>query len=341
MAGIVFFDEVMGKRFPVVRVVMKENRLLSIVLGLGVLIALGFGVWFAMSSKKQPSESSNKVPIVFVKSVKKQVVFDEVSFPAQVVSDVHADVRSESEGLISKMWVSIGQRVRKGQRLMSVAHTDPVYSYRPVHVRAPVSGVVGRVDVSMGSRVKVGQELMLIIEPRRVHLEMEVTASDYAVFKKGMAGQFMPSQGTTPVSVTLRGISPFVDPVTGTATSELRFVDGRTKHLVPGIVGRVTFRTHVREGVLVPIPALVYRGNKVFVTGVEDGKAKRHEVTVGKTHKDLVEIGDGLSDGMQIVVRASRFVADGDPVKIHQEKSQSQESVEEPETQEKPPKDRS
>jgi HlyD family secretion protein len=74
-----------------------------------------------------------------------------------------------------------------------------------------------------------------------------------------------------------------------------------------------------REGVAVPVSAVLYAGADAFLQCVEGGKVETRTVTLGTRTDDMVEIASGLSAGEEVVSRAGTFVADGDlvtPVRI-------------------------
>ena len=62
--------------------------------------------------------------------------------------------------------------------------------------------------------------------------------------------------------------------------------------------------------------AIVYRGKSSFVRVLRDGKSYKVAVTLGRRLKDRFEILSGLDDGAVVIERSTRFLSDGDPVKI-------------------------
>src|SRR5690606_8102331 len=108
--------------------------------------------------------------------------------------------------------------------------------------RASVAGVVSAVDVTEGSRVTRGQRLAQITDPSDVRVVVEVAVSDVGALKKGMKGELEAAGSEEPFPVEVVGVSPYVDPGTGTATAELRLVrEKKSTPLPPGLVGKVRF----------------------------------------------------------------------------------------------------
>jgi RND family efflux transporter MFP subunit len=244
-------------------------------------------------------------------------IADAITYPARVTSKVKATVFAPAEGVITKIHAPLGSQIRAGATLMAIKNTDPLYEYVPIAVETPVTGVVSALEVTPGSKVVKGQALATVIDPKQTGLVVEVPAADLASFVKGLKGTFQLglSRDPQPIETEVSGISPLVDPLTGTATAEL--VSAKTGALVPpGTIGKVSFSINKRQGIQVPEQAIVYRGKDTLVRVVAEGKAKMVPVQVAQTRKGLTEVLSGLAAGSAVVVRASGFVADGQAVVV-------------------------
>ena len=124
----------------------------------------------------------------------------------------------------------------------------------------------------------------------------------------------------TPTSISIRvsGISPFVDPATGTALAQLDFFH-KDHILSPGVQGQVSFKANEHSGFLIPDSAVVYKGKDSFIRLIENQKIKQVQVVLGLKQRGNVEVLKGLSENAELVERASRFVADGEAVTIENE----------------------
>ena len=155
------------------------------------------------------------------------------------------------------------------------------------------------------------------LDPKQTGLVVEVPAADLTSFIKGLKGHFTfsSSADAKPVETEVSGISPLVDPLTGTATAELTFAKN-AQTIPPGAIGKVAFAINKRQGIQVPEQAIVYRGKDTLVRVVAEGKAKMLPVQIAATRKGLTEITKGLAPGSAVIVRASGFVADGQAVVV-------------------------
>ena len=157
-----------------------------------------------------------------------------------------------------------------------IRNTDPIYEYAPMVVTSPVSGVVSRVDVTEGSRVARGDKLVLVTEPSQVRVVVEIPAQDVRSIERGqIADLSLPGHIVDPaageskdnVQLKVKGLSPFVDPQTGTASCELEVANGKQnfKNLPPaGAIARVTFKVNIHKGFSVSDDAITYRGKNAL-----------------------------------------------------------------------------
>jgi HlyD family secretion protein len=116
------------------------------------------------------------------------------------------------------------------------------------------------------------------------------------------------------------GVSPFVDPSTGTALAQLDVLEQSKKvkslALAPGLQGQVLFRANPRQGYQIPDTAVIYKGQDSFIRIVQDKKIKFIPISLGKKQRGLFEVLKGPSPQMHLVERSSRFVAEGETVAL-------------------------
>src|SRR5262249_23309050 len=156
----------------------------------------------------------------------------------RLIPKINATILSESDGIVKEIVTPLGRPVSRRQKLLVLMHTDPVYDYAPFVVEAPVKGVVSSVEVTEGSRVVRGQKLAAITDPSQITIVVEVAVSDLSAIRAGMPGELKLAGDENRIPVKVRGISPFVDPATGTATCELSLAQPGEARLLPaGFVG--------------------------------------------------------------------------------------------------------
>jgi multidrug efflux pump subunit AcrA (membrane-fusion protein) len=259
--------------------------------------------------------ANDKTPIVFTQVAKKTEIFDQLTYPAKINPSVQAKILAESDGVVTKILAPLGSKVSRKSGVVQVQNMEPGYSFAPMRMASPVAGIVSQIKVSVGSQVAKGQEIATVIEPTSLRIEVEIAAGDMVHVKNGLKGElYLPGQDK-PTSVEVLGVSPLVDPATGTATAELKVV-GKNSVLIPGTLGQVRFKANIRNGIELPDNAIVYKGDDTNVRLVLSGKAKLNAVKLGPKRQGKFEILSGVKEGDEVIERTSTFVADGDEVKV-------------------------
>ena len=265
-------------------------------------------------------------PQVFVFTLNKTQVSDDLRYPAVVQAKNESIVLSETDGVVEKINVSLGQKVRKGQTLLYLKNSDPVYQYAAFPMRAAIDGVVARIEVRQGSSVIRGQRLGLVSDPTKLIARVEVPSNDVPLLRRGQKGTFRANNSSEDLAVEVIGLSPAVDPKTGTASAELNFIKSGNKEFFAqmhsGILGEIHLSANTRDVYLIPATSVLYREGKTWVRIVDENKKiLRKEITLGPRTEQSFEVsGKDLSGGLTIVERTSRFLADGDEVEIATDK---------------------
>jgi multidrug efflux pump subunit AcrA (membrane-fusion protein) len=280
-------------------------------------LAVFWVVWANLCAVPALASDERAKPAIVFTSVLKQIeLFDQLSYPGRVVSKVNTTVLSEADGVVSRIFAPLGKSVRRRERVLEITHTDPVYQYAPVMMTSPVSGVVSSVQVTEGTQVAKGQPLATITDPAQIRLIVEVPSPDLPYVHPGTLGEFRLDPQSAPLAARITGVSPFVDPSTGTASCELELAGKDASQLRPGQVGQIAFKAGAHQGIQIPDYAIVYKGGKTFVRLLDGGKAKQVAVTLGHKQRGQVELLSGAAEKAVLIERASRFVADGEAVTV-------------------------
>lgn len=117
----------------------------------------------------------------------------------------------------------------------------------------------------------------------------------------------------------IKSINPIADAETKKFPVKIS-IDNKTKELKDGMYTKVIIPTEKREGLLVPQQAVFIRDLLSYVYKIEDGKAKRVEVTTGATVKPNIEVvSEELKPGDLVVSDGIFGLSDGDEITINNE----------------------
>lgn len=175
---------------------------------------------------------------------------------------------------------------------------------------APATGVVVDRRVEPGDLAVPGQPLLVLDDPRIYRLEASVGESAVGRVRLGQRVPVILDSLGRSLEGRVTEIIPAADPSSRTVTVKLDLP--ADPGLRSGLFGRARFPAEDRPALLVPIRALVERGQltAVYVVGADD-VARLRLVTVGARHADRVEILSGLEGGERIVAEGAPRVSDG------------------------------
>lgn len=177
-------------------------------------------------------------------------------------------------------------------------------------IPAPATGVVVDRRVEPGDLAVPGQPLLVLDDPRAYRLEASVGESAVGRVRLGeRVPVVLDSLGRT-LEGRVAEIIPAADPSSRTVTVKLDLP--ADPGLRSGLFGRARFPAGERQALLVPIAALVERGQLIAVYVVDaDDVARLRLVTAGTRHADRVEVLSGLAGGERVVVEGAPRVSDG------------------------------
>jgi multidrug efflux pump subunit AcrA (membrane-fusion protein) len=270
---------------------------------------------------------AKKIPAVQALKVEPVDIAETLVYPARVESRVEATLLSDANGIVRDM-ANLGSPVKRGQKVMIIQQTDPIYQYSPFKVTSPVNGVISELFVSAGSRVSKDQKLATLIDPAHLQLSIEVASADLGQLKVGDRGTLTLPHRDEKAAVVVDALSPVVSPQTGTATAVLKFMDPKDQaRTLAGSLGQVEFKLALKKGIMIPESAIVYRGPLPFVRLVENDTVKYRAVTLGQRQKGQYEILKGLADNDVVVQRSSQFLGDNQKVIVQLENAKATEKT--------------
>jgi membrane fusion protein (multidrug efflux system) len=182
---------------------------------------------------------------------------------------------------------------------------------------APFNGVVGLRAVSVGDYVAVGKQLITLTNIDPIKVDFRVPEIFLAQVKVGQTISLkVDAVPNKDFEGRIFAVDPVVD-INGRAIRLRATVPNRDLVLKPGLFARVTIVVDQRENaMLIPESAIVPDGVGKVVFIVENGKAKRVSVELGKRLPGKVEVVKGLNPQMQVISSGQMRLRDGSTVSI-------------------------
>ena len=186
---------------------------------------------------------------------------------------------------------------------------------RDAIIKAPVEGEIQTKFVNKGAYLEAPTAVFTIVDNRKLELESPVASADLAPIRPGQRVTFtVNSYPDATFEGSVVEMAPAVDAETRSAKVRIRVANagGRLK---TGMFAQGEILTGVSAGAIVIPGAAVYRDDRaaksshVFV--LENGKAARRAVRIGRERDGQLEIVGGLKPGDQLIAEQNIEIAEG------------------------------
>jgi RND family efflux transporter MFP subunit len=184
---------------------------------------------------------------------------------------------------------------------------------RDCRIVSPIDGEVERKYLNPGGWVDGNTLLYRLVNNQRLELETRVASSEIARVKKGQRLRFkVAAFPEDEFLATVIALGPAVQIENRSVLVRSSVPNGQGK-LRAGMFVKGRLITGTKAATLVvPSRAVWHRaGQPSFVFVVEEGRARRREVTLGIEQVDAVEIQQGLREGEVVIAEQNLELADG------------------------------
>ena len=182
---------------------------------------------------------------------------------------------------------------------------------------APIDGKVNEIKSKQGDFLSVGDPIVQIIQFDKVKVRVGVPESDVAaIFDLDKADVIIDALGKRKV----QGKKVFLSsqPLSLSRLYDLELeVQNPDGHILPGMFARVDLTKKVFEQALVvPLYAVIARGEKRVVFIEENGVAKMRNIELGMITGWQVQVTSGLRADDKVIVVGHRLLNDGQAVNV-------------------------
>lgn len=263
----------------------------------------------AQIAVRQAQEALDRARALSAKGITSKADFDNAT---NAYDSANARLNTSRQALVAS---------QSQLQLVAAQKRDVLLRIEKADVKAPTTGTVLSRNALLGGIVSVNAgPLFRIARDSEFELSANIPEVDLPRLKPDMPVAVRVSGMEQPVAGRVRLISPEI-----TASSRLGAVKISLEHndaIRPGNFARAVIELTRRNGVSVPLSAVVYRGPTALVQVVKEGVVDTRKVTLGIRNDRAVEVLDGLASGEDVVARAGTFVANGDrvtPMRIAEE----------------------
>lgn len=240
--------------------------------------------------------------------------------------DTNGEIECESSvdcypdigGKIARVFVALGDTVKKGDVLAEVDPSEPGAYYVNSSVYAPISGMITSTPKEIGTTVASSTAITTIGDVSNLQIRAKIPERYVAFLKRGLkAAITLEAYPDETFSATVKKVSPVLDPQSRTKEILLSF-DRSDPRINAGMFAKLTLFTADYSGqIVVPANSVVEKNGKnmMFVLDEDSGTVKIREVELGNSVDNMVQVLSGIYEGEKIVVEGMSSISDGSKVR--------------------------
>ena len=220
-------------------------------------------------------------------------------------------------GKLTRVPVTLGTYVKKGQLIAEVDPSSPGSYYTTSPVYAPIAGYITSLPLTTGTTVSTSSEIATIGNIEKLQIECKIPESKISVLQNGLTALVgLEAYKGVDFPAHVFRISPVVDETSRTKQMYLIF-DTDDSRINAGMYVKIHLNTVLHENVItIPTDCIqTQSGQKYVYVYNEDGTVSRRNITTGVTVDGVAEVTEGLDEGETIVVSGMQVLADGVKVK--------------------------
>ena len=306
-------------------------------------------------SDKAAAEKVDEKPRVKLAEVSSRPVEQIQEYTATVEAEVKNNIAPSSPVRIDRIFVEVGDRVSKGQKLVSMdaanlkqikyqldnqqiefKRIDELYkvgaakmnldiretSYKNLlentSLLSPINGVVTARNYDNGDMYSGGEPVLVVEQITPVKLYINVSEGYFTKVKKGAPVSVkVDVYGDEEFEGKISLVYPTIDPATRTFPVEIQLVN-RDQRVRPGMFARATLNFGTQDHVVVPDLAIVKRAGSGdrYVYVYKNGKVSYNKVELGRRMDTEYELISGVDNNSQVVIAGQSKLADGVEVEV-------------------------
>ena len=310
---------------------MSKRKIVTIVI---ILLILVFAVFItlnylkidifkgntAQQSQGGPSGQggSRNATTVRITPVSSGTIEQSVIVNGEILARNQVTIYPTVGGKLSESFITIGNRVNRGDRIAMIDPSRPGENFSPSPVISTVSGTVLQAPFHVGDTLTTQSGIFVVGDLSSLLVETYVPERFVASVRRGMrAVLWFEAIGGEKFNAEVTEISPVLDPVSRTLRIRLSFLN-YDQRIRAGMFATISLVTNRKTNIPVIARTSVINTYGSWIVFAIDEKniARRREVTLGIDNEELVEILSGVELGDKVVSAGQNFLSDGDLVRV-------------------------
>ncbi|MCL2193423.1 MAG: efflux RND transporter periplasmic adaptor subunit, partial [Treponema sp.] len=249
---------------------------------------------------------------------------DFIGLSGDVIASSVVDAVPEAAGRVEQVFVTIGQRVYRGQTIATVDPSRPGMTFQLNTVTAPVTGTIVMLPVQVGMTIGPGMPVARVASGNTLEIRLFVAERFISRMSMGLPAEI--TLAAWPGEVfhgRIYELSPTIDPISRTMEVRVR-VNQPGDRLRAGMFANVRLITQRKENVVkIPASAMITRFGNQYVYVVEQDPenpehnvARRRNIVPGILVDGMLEVQSGLEPHEEVVARGQTLLEDGVRVNV-------------------------
>ena len=249
---------------------------------------------------------------------------DYIALSGDIIAGSTVDVYSDAAGKVAEVYVAMGQRVSRGDRIAAIDPSRPGMDFRWGVATAPISGTVVALPAQLG--MTISQAVPLARISGGGALEIRLYVAERFISKMAMNLPCEITLDAWPGDVfqgSISEIAPTVDPASRTMEIGVNVSNPGSK-LKAGMFAKVKIITERKDSIVkIPASAMLSRFGEQFVFSIDHDSDDPEKTIVAKKLvvpgiliDGVLEIQSGLAPDEEIVIRGQTLLEDGAQVNI-------------------------
>lgn len=242
-----------------------------------------------------------------------------IKLNGDVITSTNVDIYPDTSGKLSKLYVSLGDYVKKGQTIAEIDPSLPgqVFSTSPVH--STITGTIIDLPYKVGSTLSSTQiPVASVGDLTDLQVQVYVSEREIAAIQTGLDA--LVTFDAYP-AIVFNAVTTEISPVLNRSsrTMEVKLsIKEKDNRIKSGMFASVKLITEVLENVFsISTVCLIESTNQSYVYVIDNsGQAYKQIVETGLRIDGQIQIIAGLNSGDRVVNRGQGMIQDGSTVRI-------------------------
>ena len=244
-------------------------------------------------------------PGVIVKEVEKSIFYKSIETFGTAIAQNSKSYRIKTNNILGKLNID-NRFVKKDEIILKLQDGT--------NILAEFEGKLGKREIAQGV---LGSESLIITldDLKKVIIDIKVPENYVGVIKPGLKAEITSSAFNKIFDGKIETISSRIDPSTRSILSRV-IVDNSKFEIIPGQLMTVKIIYNETEEIGVPESAVTIQGSTAFVYVVNNGKAEKKDIQIGKRNFGKVSVLSGINEGDLVIIEGVSKVRNSAKVKI-------------------------